>query len=109
MTEQVLLPPSFPPDVVSVVDDEPSILQSLERSLAREFYVETFAAAEPAIARVRAGGVSVVLSDIGMPGMSGLDFLGVAREVDPDLPFVLITGAPSVESATKAIERGVFR
>ncbi|MDF3069153.1 MAG: hypothetical protein K0R38_4754 [Polyangiaceae bacterium] len=110
MTEQSPLPLTPPrPDVVVVVDDEPSILQALERSLAREFEVETFGAAEAAIARVREGGVSVVLSDIGMPGMSGLDLLGAAREVDPDLPFVLITGAPSVESATKAIERGVFR
>ncbi len=110
MTEQdPIHEPPYPPDVVVVVDDEPSILLALERSLAREFEVETFAAAEAAIARVRAGGVSVVLSDIGMPGMSGLDLLGAARELDPDLPFVLITGAPSVESATKAIERGVFR
>lgn len=110
MTEQEYLPPfPLPPEVVVVVDDEPSILLALQRSLARDFDVETFDAAEAAIARVRAGGVSVVLSDIGMPGMSGLDLLGAAREVDPDLPFVLITGAPSVESATKAIERGVFR
>jgi EAL domain-containing protein (putative c-di-GMP-specific phosphodiesterase class I) len=112
MTSDQLLPPSEPahePDVVLVVDDEPSILQALERSLARDFEVETYDAAEAAIDRVRKGGVSVVLSDIGMPGMSGLDLLGAARELDPDLPFVLITGAPSVESATKAIERGVFR
>jgi EAL domain-containing protein (putative c-di-GMP-specific phosphodiesterase class I) len=110
MTEPEPLSASKAPlDVVLVVDDEPSILQALERSLAREFEVETFDGAEAAIARVRAGGVSVVLSDIGMRGMSGLDLLGAAHEVDPDLPFVLITGAPSVESATKAIERGVFR
>jgi EAL domain-containing protein (putative c-di-GMP-specific phosphodiesterase class I)/ActR/RegA family two-component response regulator len=98
-----------PLDVVVVVDDEPSILHALSRSLAGSFEVETFEDAEHAMARVKAGGVSVVLSDIGMPGMSGLDLLGAARELDPDLPFVLITGAPSVESATKAIERGVFR
>lgn len=96
-------------EVVVVVDDEPSILSALTRSLAADFEVESFDHAEDAMARVREGGVSVVLSDIGMPGMSGLDLLGAARELDPDLPFVLITGAPSVESATQAIERGVFR
>jgi EAL domain-containing protein (putative c-di-GMP-specific phosphodiesterase class I) len=96
-------------DVVVVVDDEPSILRAIQRSLSDAFDVVTCAGAEEAIERVRAGGVSVVLSDIGMPGMSGLDLLGVTRQLDPDLPVVLITGAPSVESATKAIERGVFR
>jgi EAL domain-containing protein (putative c-di-GMP-specific phosphodiesterase class I)/ActR/RegA family two-component response regulator len=110
MTErEALQSMAGPPEVVVVVDDEPSILIALQRSLAAEFEVETFGHAEDAIARVREGGVSVVLSDIGMPGMSGLDLLGAARELDPDLPFVLITGAPSVESATQAIERGVFR
>ncbi len=96
-------------DLVVVVDDDQGVLRALERSLATEFAVETYNAAEPAMQRVKAGGVSVVLSDIGMPGMSGLELLGAARELDPDLPFVLITGAPSLETATKAIERGVFR
>lgn len=107
--QDLVADPAAPLDVVVVVDDEPSVLHALSRSLAGAFAVETFEYAEAAMARVRAGGVSVVLSDIGMPGMSGLDLLGAARELDPDLPFVLITGAPSIESATKAIERGVFR
>jgi EAL domain-containing protein (putative c-di-GMP-specific phosphodiesterase class I) len=96
-------------DLLVVVDDEVPVLRALERSLAPAFDVVTFAGAEQAIERVKAGGVSVVLSDIGMPGMSGLDLLGAIREYDPDLPVVLLTGAPSLESATRAIEHGVFR
>ncbi len=95
--------------VVVVVDDEPAMLRALERSLRGVFEVAAFGAAEQAIERVRRGGVSVVLSDIGMPGMSGIDLLGAVHEHDPDLPVVLITGSPSLESATKAIEHGVFR
>jgi EAL domain-containing protein (putative c-di-GMP-specific phosphodiesterase class I) len=96
-------------DVVVVVDDEPPMLRALERSLGATFRVAAFGAAEQAMERVRRGGVSVVLSDIGMPGMSGIELLGAVREHDPDLPVVLITGSPSLESATKAIEHGVFR
>jgi EAL domain-containing protein (putative c-di-GMP-specific phosphodiesterase class I) len=96
-------------DVVVIVDDEPPMLRALERSLDGAFRVAAFGAAEPAMERVRKGGVSVVLSDIGMPGMSGIDLLGAVRQHDPDLPVVLITGSPSLESATRAIEHGVFR
>lgn len=96
-------------DVVVIVDDEPPMLRALQRSLDGSFQVAAFGAAEQAMERVRKGGVSVVLSDIGMPGMSGIELLGAVREHDPDLPVVLITGSPSLESATKAIEHGVFR
>src|SRR5690349_11699654 len=102
--------PSIPQpelDLVVVVDDEPPMLRALERSLGGSFQVAAFGAAEQAMERVREGGVSVVLSDIGMPGMSGIELLGAVRAIDPDLPVVLITGSPSLESATKAIEHGV--
>jgi EAL domain-containing protein (putative c-di-GMP-specific phosphodiesterase class I) len=85
------------------------MLKALQRSLGGAFRVATFEMAEEALERVREGGVSVVVSDIGMPGMSGIEFLGAVHAHDPDLPVVLITGAPSLESATKAIEHGVFR
>jgi len=96
-------------EVVVVVDDEAPMLRTLERALDGTFQVATFQAAEDALARVRQGGVAVVLSDIGLPGMSGIELLGAVRAHDPDLPVVLITGSPSLESATKAIEHGVFR
>ena len=92
-----------------VVDDEPAILRALERSLGAAFDVVTCTAGKDAMAHVERGDVSVVLSDLRMPGMSGLELLAATHALDPDLPFVLITGMPSLASATKAIERGVFR
>jgi EAL domain-containing protein (putative c-di-GMP-specific phosphodiesterase class I) len=53
--------------------------------------------------------VSVVLSDIDMPSMTGLELLREVRALDQDLPVVLVTGVPSLESAQRAIEYGVFR
>lgn len=97
------------PEVVVLVDDEPVMLRSMERALCDSFRVLTYQTAEAAIQRVRAGGVSVVCSDIAMPGMSGMDLLRAVRQLDSDLPVVLITGVPSLETATQAIEHGVFR
>jgi len=96
-------------DVVAVVDDEAMVLSSLQRSLASSFEVVTYQAAEDALEGVRSGNVSVVLSDIAMPGMTGLDLLAAVREHDPDLPVLLMTGSPTLEGATKAIELGVYR
>jgi EAL domain-containing protein (putative c-di-GMP-specific phosphodiesterase class I) len=106
--------PSDPPgdrrsDVVAVVDDEALVLSSLRRSLASSFEVVTYQAAEDALEGVRNGSVSVVLSDVAMPGMNGLDLLAAVRAHDPDLPVLLMTAAPTLEGATKAIELGVYR
>jgi EAL domain-containing protein (putative c-di-GMP-specific phosphodiesterase class I) len=95
--------------VVVVVDDDLTILRALQRVLDDAFSVVTYQGGREAIARVREGGVSAVLSDIEMPGMTGLDLLVEIRRHDPDLPVLLVTGFPALESAAKAIEHGVFR
>jgi len=95
--------------VVVVVDDDPLALRAIERSLAPVCEVMAYREANEALEHVAIGGVSVVLSDISMPGMTGLEFLRAIRRYDADLPVILITGAPTLESATKAIEYGVFR
>jgi EAL domain-containing protein (putative c-di-GMP-specific phosphodiesterase class I) len=91
------------------VDDEPQVLRTLGRSLEGSFDVKEFASPEQAIEQVRRGGVSVVISDIAMPKMSGIDLLRAIRNLDPDIPVILITGEPTLEGATSAIEHGVFR
>ncbi len=96
-------------DLIVIVDDDALLLRGLERALSGSFDVIACHSARAAIERVRQGGVSVVLSDISMPEMSGLELSLVVRELEPDLPVVLITGEPTLESATKAIEHGVFR
>jgi EAL domain-containing protein (putative c-di-GMP-specific phosphodiesterase class I) len=95
--------------VVVLVDDDPLALRALERSLRPVAEVMAYRSANDAIEHVAVGGVSVVLSDISMPGMTGLELLRAVRRYDADLPVILITGVPTLESATKAIEYGVFR
>ncbi|HEV8550927.1 MAG TPA: EAL domain-containing response regulator [Polyangiaceae bacterium] len=95
--------------VVVLVDDDPLALRALERSLRPNHEVMAYRSADEAIEHVAIGGVSVVLSDISMPGMTGIELLRAIRRYDTDLPVILITGVPTLESATKAIEYGVFR
>ena len=103
-------PPSAEPSTVLLVDDEPVFVRSLARYLGeRKYRVETRASASDAVARVREGGVQVVVSDISMPRMTGVELLRAIREYEPDLPVVLVTGLPAVESAAEAVEYGAFK
>jgi EAL domain-containing protein (putative c-di-GMP-specific phosphodiesterase class I) len=94
---------------VVIVDDDLQVLRTLGRSLEGYFEVKEFESPEQAIAQVQRGGVSVVISDITMPKMTGIDLLRSIRNHDPDIPVILITGEPTLEDATSAIELGVFR
>jgi len=94
---------------VLVVDDEPSILSLLVRVLESSFDVVTCASGADAVAQVPQGGFVAVISDVNMPGMTGLELLRAIREHDADLPVLLVTGQPSWEGAAAAIEYGVFR
>jgi EAL domain-containing protein (putative c-di-GMP-specific phosphodiesterase class I)/CheY-like chemotaxis protein len=94
---------------VLVVDDEPSILSLLVRVLESSFDVVTCARGADAVAQVPQGGFAAVISDVNMPGMTGLELLRAIREHDADLPVLLVTGQPSWEGAAAAIEYGVFR
>jgi EAL domain-containing protein (putative c-di-GMP-specific phosphodiesterase class I)/signal transduction histidine kinase/CheY-like chemotaxis protein len=95
---------------VLIVDDESVVLRAMSRVLSgRAYAVETCSIAPEAVERVARGGIEVVVSDISMPGMSGVELLRRIREHDADLPVVLVTGLPAVESAAEAVEYGAFR
>jgi len=93
-----------------VVDDDEALLKAHARALAKSGYQVTIALDGSAAARaLDAAWFNVILSDIDMPGMNGLELLERVRERDLDVPVVLITGVPSVESAAKAMEYGALR
>lgn len=104
------MPASGRPGTILLVDDEPEALRAFERMLRGSGYqVEAYTSARSAINRVAAGGVHVVVSDITMPEMSGVELLRTIRAYDADLPVVLVTGLPALESATDAVEYGAFK
>jgi EAL domain-containing protein (putative c-di-GMP-specific phosphodiesterase class I) len=73
------------------------------------FETHTAGTAAQALERLRSEEYDVVVSDIQMPEMTGLEFLKSVRQVDLDVPVVLMTGDPTVDSAVTAVEYGAFR
>jgi len=71
--------------------------------------LETASNGKDAAERVKAAAFDVIVSDITMPEMTGIEFLKAVRAHDLEVPVILMTGEPSVESAMRAIEYGVFR
>jgi EAL domain-containing protein (putative c-di-GMP-specific phosphodiesterase class I) len=107
----VVSPPESPPRArVLLVDDDDVLARSYARMLSQEGYgVEMRFDGEAAVEAIRRGVYDVVLSDIDMPRLGGLALLERIREHDLDIPVVLITGAPSLETAMAAIEHGALR
>jgi EAL domain-containing protein (putative c-di-GMP-specific phosphodiesterase class I)/ActR/RegA family two-component response regulator len=95
---------------ILLLDDDPALLRSLQRVLQRMGHVVECAHDGATAASIVENNVfDVVLSDIGMPGMNGIEFLLAVRRVDLDVPVVLMTGAPDVATATRAVEFGAMR
>jgi two-component system nitrogen regulation response regulator NtrX len=94
---------------VLIVDDEESIRSSLERLLSYEKF-KTFSAGDGAAALDLAASerIDVVLLDIKMPGMDGLEVLGKLKEQHPDLPVVIISGHGTISTAVDATKLGAF-
>ncbi len=98
------------PGIIVVVDDEPLVLRGLTRHLQRlPFIIVACLTPREAIDHIASGNVRVLVSDISMGDMSGIELLREVREQDPDLPVVLVTGCPEIGTATKALEYGAFR
>lgn len=93
---------------VLLVDDDETIRDTLYELLS-EFYVcQTAETAEKAFARLEADEYDVVLTDISMPGLSGLELLGHVRQKFPDTPVIIISGIGDQEHAQGLIRLGAF-
>ena len=94
---------------VLVVDDDPLTRRSIVRLLKlRGFEVCDADGGVAALAALRDAPYDVVLSDIGMPGLGGVGLLKAVRAEHKHLPMVLLTGAPSTETAIEALRYGAF-
>lgn len=96
---------------ILVVDDEPDMLAALSRILPRELAgieVITRERAAAALEVIREQPVDVLLLDIRMPEMDGLDLLSAVKEVEPWLTVVMMTAFGGVETAVEAVKRGAY-
>jgi two-component system response regulator PilR (NtrC family) len=95
---------------ILVVDDEKSICELLEITFRKEGHrVEVAHNVEGAKRKLEASLYDIIISDVRMPGETGVELLRFAREVAPDSYFVLITGVPSLETAIAAANEGANR
>jgi two-component system, NtrC family, response regulator PilR len=93
-----------------VVDDEPSICELLEISFRKEGHkVEVVSNGQAAKRRLAAQIFDIVISDIAMPDMNGVELLQYSKEVSPNTIFILITGVPTVDTAIDAVNFGADR
>jgi len=97
------------PGRVLVVDDQDDVRRMLLRMLGVSQY-ETLAAsnARDAIELARQHAFDLVVSDVQMPDMGGVDLLRALHELDPDLPVLLLSGVPDLNTAMQAVQYGAF-
>lgn len=95
---------------VLVVDDEEALRRAVKRTLeAAGFAAAEAATGEEALESLAARRYEVVVADIKMPRMNGIELLRAVRERDTDAAVILVTGNPTVDSAAQAVEYGALR
>lgn len=94
---------------ILIVDDEKIIRDSFSRVLAKEGYtVEAVESGRLALEKVAEELFDIILLDLKMPGLDGLETLRELKSRDPDLVCIMITGYPTIESAVKAVKSGAY-
>ncbi|MFL6444075.1 MAG: response regulator [Candidatus Sulfotelmatobacter sp.] len=95
---------------ILLVDDEPNVLDGYRRTLGREFALETAVGGQEALALMEKAPYAVVVSDMRMPGMDGVQLLSRVKTQSPDTIRVMLTGHADMETAINAINEGsIFR
>lgn len=94
---------------ILLVEDKNELRAMLRKALERAGYeVEDVADGSTALARIRARRYLLVLTDLKLPGRSGLEILQEAKQIDPTIPVILITAYGSIEEAVTAMKDGAF-
>ena len=101
------MPTTASPSIL-IVDDELEITEILADLLSEDYDCVKAGSAEQALAQLRRNQFQLVISDITMPGMSGLEMIPHVKEQSPDTVVVMISGMQTVESAIGALRLGAF-
>lgn len=98
-------------NTILFVDDDQNLLDSIRVSLRSQYHVATKTNPSEAIDTILAGQkYTVIVADYRMPGMNGISFLSRVREINPDIPRILLTGQADVATVSKAVNEGeLFR
>lgn len=94
---------------ILIIDDEKAIRKTLVEILGYEGYkMDEAADGEEGLKKFTEGSYDVVLCDIKMPKMDGIEFLEKARTVNPDVPVIMVSGHGTIETAVEAVKKGAY-
>lgn len=94
---------------ILIIDDERAIRKTLGEILSYEGYkIEEASDGEEGLRKFKEKAFDVVLCDIKMPKLDGIEFLDKARESNPDVPIIMISGHGTIETAVEAVKKGAF-
>ena len=92
-----------------IIDDDPSIRWVLEKALkAADFQVSSFETANAALQQLETSQPNIIITDIRMPGMDGLEFLDIINKKYPHIPAIIMTAHSDLDSAVSAYQGGAF-
>ncbi len=95
---------------ILIVDDEPDMLKLLSMILKEKTPYEVITTNNPveAVELAKKGNFDLVITDLKMPGLDGLQLLEEVKKKDEDIPVIIITAYGTIDAATEAIEKGGF-
>ena len=94
---------------IIIVDDDEYMREGLEETLSGgAFALQSFKDGESALKYLSDGSASLLITDMRMPGMSGMELLEKVRKADPKLPVVMMTAFATIETAVEAMKKGAF-
>ncbi len=92
-----------------ILDDEPIVGKRLKPSLEKKGYeVESFTSSKKALERIEEQSFDIVVTDLKMEGMDGMEFLTLVKEKYPDTEVIVITGFATMATARESFNKGVF-
>jgi two-component system response regulator HydG len=99
----------FDPATLLVADDDPGLRESLQRTLTRAGYRVVLASdGRGALEQLQGGGVDLVLTDLKMPGLTGIELLRAIKAIPIDVDVILLTAFGTVEEAVSAMKDGAY-
>jgi DNA-binding NtrC family response regulator len=98
------------PEKLLIVDDEPDMLKLLSMIIREKTPYEVVTTNNPleALEFAKKGGFDLVISDLKMPGLDGIELIEAVKKIDEDIPIIIITAYGTVETASESMNKGGF-
>lgn len=93
---------------IYIVDDDQLVREGITSALERDYNVKTFSTAEDVLKSLKTEQPDLILLDIGLPGMQGIEALGKIKDINPDLLVIMITAFEDIDTVISAMRKGAY-